>query len=170
MKCLITLLSLSSVLLLTACGGTPKPQNPESILNFGGTEIKTRKFEAYSITGKASLRSSGLSLNGSSLSFGLEFNFGIFPNHDSFQVSYGGANWNQCNIGFDWKNTQYLVDRHNTTYLQAGTHSNGKGKYILPPTWFYSQIPDTNSNGFIRGNDSILVSGTFYEANEATVR
>lgn len=168
MKYLIIL--LSSALLLSACGDTPKPQNPESTLNFGGIEIKTRKFGAFIIDGKAKISFSDYLSNGEELTFSLRFNLAMFPNHDSFQVSYGGANLNQCNIGFIWQRTQYLVDRHNTTYLQASTHSNGKGKYILPQTWFYSQIPDTNSNGFIRGNDSILVSGTFYEANEVTIR
>ncbi|MNS43931.1 hypothetical protein D3C72_763590 [compost metagenome] len=163
------LLLLGTVGALASCRKT-EPQNPESVFYFNDIEVKTREFQAYSFNGKTELDCSGYVVNGEYLSIGIGFNFGDFPFDDTLDVSYGGPYTYQCNIGFHWHDTQYLVDRHNATSLYALTHTNGKAKYVLTPTWFYSQIPDSNSNGFIPGNDSILVQGTFYESNDVVIR
>lgn len=163
------LLLLGAVSALVSCG-KEKPQNPESVFYLGNTAVRTRDFKGYCINGKTELRFARSISSGKYLSLQLGFNYSTFPNHDSLLVSYSGHSFNQRNIGFHLDTTQYLVDQNNNTYIQAISLSNGKAKYILQPTWFYSQYPDPTYTYFIKGNDSILVQGTFYEPNDVVIR
>ncbi|MNT59082.1 hypothetical protein D3C72_1965570 [compost metagenome] len=126
--------------------------------------------KGYCINGKTELRYAGSINSGKYLSVQIGFNYSAFPNHDSLLVSYSGHNFNQCNIGFHSDTTQYLIDQNNKTYIQASSLPDGKAKYILQPTWFYSQYPDPTNTYFIKGDDSILVYGTFYESNDVVIR
>lgn len=154
-----------SIASLYACN---KDRNEKSELRFGNKTITTRDVKGYLIMGVPELSLSE-KLDGKKIGFSLSFNIPRFPKQGTYQLSFGGRDEDQVPIGFVWDGVQYLTDRNNNTFLEAYDHKD-KGKYILSPTWFFSYYPDPTNTFFIKGNDSVLVSGTFYEPKDVTVR
>ena len=165
MKYTKPLLSALFLMSLAACN---KDKNKKSELYIGDNSISTRNVEGYYIMGEPELYLKD-KVDGKTIHFGLNFNIHKFPTSGSFILSYGGTGDSLVPIGFVLDQIQYYTDKHNQTKLDAYEY-NGRGKYMINPTWFYSYYPDPTNSYYIKGNDSILVSGTIYEPIDITVR
>lgn len=166
MKNIIILSSMAVLLLLSACN---KDRNEKSELRFGNKTITTRNVKGFFIAGVPELSLSE-KLDGKDLAFSIGFNVSRFPKQGTYRLSFpGGSNDEQVPTGFFWGGEHYLTDRNNNTILEAYDYKD-KGKYVLSPTWFFSYHPDPVTSILVKGNDSVLVSGTIYEPKDITVR
>ncbi|WP_222165544.1 hypothetical protein [Edaphocola aurantiacus] len=160
-----TILLLSALIFFIACN---KDRNERSELYIDGKSISTRNVEGYYIMGEPELYFKD-KVDEKTIHFGLSFNIHKFPTSGSYILSYGGTGDSLVPIGFVLDQIQYYTDKQNQTKLDVYEY-NGRGKYIINPTWFYSYFPDPTNSYYIKGNDSILVRGTIYEPKNITVR
>ena len=162
-----TTVLLTAILLWTLPACT-KDRNEKSELYFNGSKLVTRKVERSSLVGQTAIKISD-EIGGKSFSLSFGFNISRFPTYGSYTLSYGGTDDTLVPIGMVMEGVQYLTDKHNQTKLDAYEYDR-RGKYIINPTWLYDYYPDPTNSYYIKGNDSILVSGTIYEPIDITVR
>jgi|GEM_PF-1072806 len=153
--------------LLASCGKSGK--NHISTWYIDGKKYETRELNGYQFSDVVKLKYTAGNLSEDDIFLGMRFNLNYFPQNGSFDIIYGGAMSTEASIGFILNGTQYLVGRENATVVKA-YNNDGKGKYVIEPTWFYSQLPDSVGNGFIRGDDSVFFTGELYEPEEVYSR
>lgn len=159
MKNIIKILAVSLLAFLSACN---KDRIEKSDLRFNGKKVKTRNVKVSHSSNTIGLDLSD-NLDGKDLAFSVGFNLTYLPNNGTYQISFpGNNNSDHVLAAFVWGGVYYLTDRNNSTLLNANSYKN-KGKYVVNPTWFFSYTNDPVTDFLIKGNDSILVSGTLYQ-------
>lgn len=152
----------SAILLITIVSSCKKKDKiPASIIIINGTEYKFPDPSAMVYSGNEARLSMSGYIEDVYFVFGVRFNLRYFPTQGVYHINYNGHGEQEFMMGFVWDG-QYLMDFNNDSTVLEAYERNGKGKYILGPTWFYRMIPDSTNSYFIRTNDSVLVSAEVY--------